>query len=460
MHENRNKHVNALEFIGSWDKNWTELNKLDFFIYRIINLLVEELNNTLRFESKVQQDNLRALGFLLGDKLESFLTSFCFSDCPLKCPISFNKSISHSIPAMNKIQLKDILNNISGLMDKNSKVEFWKKDIQRFVARETVMDYLRFSDSEILLPSLSSIRDLIKNSTDLIFSFSISDEGQHYLQHRSEPASKEFSKALKEHDFDQFGHVDGLDKDQMDFLLNELLDNSTDEDELENWQLSLLQLDESITEHLLDDEYWFAKQDNAALVERQEDLILFSDFLTEFSWISSIEDIDVSILHEFIHFYLPFYFNTEEYGEIIRIQNSLVDFFNWLILNDYKLINNVIDALRKSSVFIQRLTSISKAFDLDEETLSRFQEKSNFVTYHNFYRVISRNLSSLILKNANLPFLVEVNVPEKSGKLFRKDDILDAVLIKEDNRRFSIWQVFHIYPGKAQIYLFGDIDAE
>ena len=42
-------------------------------------------------------------------------------------------------------------------------------------------------------------------------------------------------------------------------------------------------------------------------------------------------------MQEFIHFYLPFYFNTEEYDEIKIVQNSLSEYFNWLILKDYNL---------------------------------------------------------------------------------------------------------------------------
>lgn len=447
-------YMNALEFLSSWEKKWNELNKLDYFIYQSINLLIEKINGKLNIETQNNIEAVRSLSFLIGDKLENFLSNLCFSKCPLNCPLSPDKLVNFQMYAGKNKHLKKLSKDFSLIKKSHYQSHLWEKEINRYVVRETVVDFFRYNDNEFVLLSQKNIRKIINLATEILKEFSYSQIGRELLNNRDNKADEEFADALKREDYEKFGQIDSQDDNQMDFLLNDAIDEAENIEDLEDWQIPAFKMRETIDSYLLDFNFWKAFPGNALLKEKKDHLLLFSNFLEDFSFITTINEVDVALIHEFFYFYLPLYFELDAYTEIQQIHQTLLHFYQWM---DEKknIVNNLVNkSLQRLTPYINRLVQIRKVF-YSKEVLEIFEGQDTITTYQNFYQVISRNESSLKLKTANLPFYLEVEIPPKTGLLFRKDDILDLVIAKNNLKNFSIWHLAHVYPGKAQIFIMG-----
>ena len=70
--------------------------------------------------------------------------------------------------------------------------------------------------------------------------------------------------------------------------------------------------------------------------------------------------------------------------------------------------------------------------------------------------MVRRRESHISLRAANLPFKIEVETPKRAGRFFRKNDILDAVIVKNRNGKYMIWEINHFYTAFAHAFLFDD----
>jgi hypothetical protein len=96
----------------------------------------------------------------------------------------------------------------------------------------------------------------------------------------------------------------------------------------------------------------------------------------------------------------------------------------------------------------------------DKPNIELFTRLKQITTYTGFYEVIKRKDNSISLRAANLPFKIEVSVPARAGRFFRKNDILDAVIVKNPGGRYMIWEINHFYTAFAHTFLFDDYSGD
>jgi hypothetical protein len=451
--------IHASEFIHSWEKKWRELTKLDFFIYQAINLLIAKMLELFPHEQLAARNSIRTLGFLIGDRLEAFLSENCFHECPLQCPISQDQLIINPPDLGRQGELKQISRMIKNMRQPRAKAKIWQRDLRRFVIAETVFEFLRFGENDLFYNSGKDLRDLISALTRVIFHFTQTKEGRSLLEQRIDLAGFEFLGALKAEDNERFGHLDHRNPDQLDMFLEDNLDDE-DEEEIEEWQYPVLNLDELLAAHLLDLRYWRRFPGNEFLRRKQEHLEILNSFLADYSWFSQISDVDVGSMNEFFHFFLPFYFDLDEYGKIAEIYDSVVHFFSWLRLRNYDISPAVSKSLRQKQRFIQRMTSLRHFFRSVNDIPELVERANNFVFYQDYFQVHGRSPNALVVYTSNSPLPVKIRIPKDAGTFFRKDDILDCIVAKKGKRDFFIWHLRHVYPGQAQLYLFGDAETD
>lgn len=459
MKRERNDKINAVEFISSWEKKWKELTKLDFFIYRTINNLIKELIDYFQWYDEEDKEDLRILGFLIGDHLEAFLTSECFGECPLKCPVQLQEVAKLSDIPSNIPLFKKKSRQMSFLEDRNKK-EILHKHILNFVVKDTLIDFVRFDENQMIFKPHSVFRAFINKATDIIIRFIDSKEGQHLLLDKSSLAGNNFEAVLKQEDAEHFAYLDFENSEFIDLIIDDVYSEKFDEDEKEDWQTPLLNLTPYVEDLLLDKQFWGLIYNNDRLVKERDNLEIFNDFLSDFSDVSEMNDIDSSLLREFFSFYLPYYFSFEEYQRIREVSNSLRSLFSWMERNGIKLRKNLIVILDKVDLHYKRFMRLQKLMQPDANNLKIFENLDQIVSYTGFYQVIRRMEDALILKVANLSFSFKLQIPPGTGRYFRKNDILDLTVVKNTDNHFQLWQLNHLYTGFARMLLLGEIDGD
>ncbi len=460
MKQNNNAYrINAVEFISSWEKKWAELTKLDFFIYQAINRLSSELGNYFSWEDPDDNEDLRFLSFLLGDRLEDFLLVECFGDCPLQCPLDLKKIYKSS----------EIYEPYHGLRKKKRRLSANKKKsgfellslhIRNEVVRPTLIDFLRFDDNQLIFKSHTSLRKLIYNATDIIVGFIRSSLGQELLKNRAQHAGEYFAEVLKEENKEQLSYFDFDDYENIDNMIDDLYTELIEEDEKEAWQIHPLKLNQYIEEFILDKETRLVRFGNDELREVMEDLNVFNEFITEYTNVSEVGEINVSVLREFFSFYLPYIFEFYEYGRIPKISQHLKFFLEWMLLKGDLSRRLPLLVSERATVQYNRILKIAGYMASERSNASLFSSLKDITTYSGFYEVIRRKESHISLRSANTPFQIEVITPRRAGRFFRKNDILDAVIVKNEKGKYMLWEVNHFYTAFAHTFLFGDYEED
>ena len=102
------------EFFSSWDKEYDQLNNIDYAMFHLINLLGQDLENTffksdmVRFDFALTHDEISDFSFSIVDTLEVFLNNQCLN-CPVKCFMMPDAEFKEQsgIPTIVKNVLKD-----------------------------------------------------------------------------------------------------------------------------------------------------------------------------------------------------------------------------------------------------------------------------------------------------------------------------------------------------------------
>jgi hypothetical protein len=445
--------IDALEFIHSWEKSWRDLTQLDYYIYETINQVSKYLAEFFESDDEDVIDNLRFLSFLIGDHLESFLSIYCFDLCPLDCPLNHN-ALNKDIPLDGQKELYRIQKNLSGIKGYPKKEDLLYRDIHKFVVLETLIDFLRFDDAYIPLEKLSEFKDLASQLAHLIVNKIKSAEGQYKLRNRHERANYDFGQALLKSDDDRFANIDPDDDQTMDNLIDDMDDWSGAEEEIEDWQISQLNWEQVIQDFLLDakaEQYGHLRSSNGA------SLYLFSEFIEENFIVENFTQLSNIHVHEYVYYFLPGQLNFYDYNTFKQHLMDLNMFLEWVLKNRHGLKPSIRMPLERVSGFVNRMERLLVHFRDEAFVQKLMGGQLNLVTYDNFYQVAFRNQDYLVLKATNLPFWVEIELPEKTGKYFRKNDIIDAVLIKNPGNRYRLWQINHIYPAKGQDYFYSDL---
>ena len=438
--------ITAREFIESWDKELYELNRLDYFIYLMINHLGNQLHKRYFILDKRQSplaldfENLGTLCFNLGDSLQYLLEENCFGSCSLNCPRDLYTTIEPESISEKECNLRKLHLIQTYLGSKIKKEQCLRMDILNHVILDTLISYyddllgLELDEKNVDLIELSEFIE------DVMIEM-IRNEGQDLLQHPFRTAMNNFEELLQEDTKDNQKGA-WLDADQS-------WDSSNEEEE---WQKPKILAQEVFEQFILANDRRQPESSPALL----HDIDYLKRFILEYAGLEDFKDFKEHQLKEFMSTWLAKEFILGQETQLPHIFKATAKFLTFL--NNRTEINLKREFLfyyEKVKVDLPRVVKAMNQYIADYDLLTAIlvqpqETEPHFSGFFEIDEITSR--SQKLMGVTDLQFsrkLRQVCLESDAFPLLKKGDILQSTLYPtEDGWMIADLQI--IYPHLAK----------
>ena len=441
--------ISVTEFVESWDKELYELTNLDFFIYRAINYLGNQLEKRYFIREKnnsplyLDFDNLGTACFNIGDAFESFLKENCIGSCSLNCPKDLDNKIS-----LKKTNLEENLKQKLFLIQAFDteallKEECFRICLMNYVIIDTLIQFyneeyrLELSENDFTLLELAEfIEEVLVEFTRF--------EGRSWLHRPFETALNYFDKLLQTEADEETKNEWKEENNYWD------IQNSRRE-----WEAPSENIDE-VFSNFTSDEYYNPPHSNAAVIH---DIGFFKKYLLESTTIKNISELNENHLAEFFSVWLVKEFVLSDEKQIPFIFRATARFITYIYHNyNINLKREFLKYYDKLKTDLPRVVQATNTFIAEYDLLEALltpenSEKNEIAGFFEITAIPDRTLHLLNLQEIRFRNLIHsVKLGSQAFSKLHKGDILHASIITKTGL-CKISDIQFIYPGQAKKYI-------